>query len=203
MLRFADEREAKQFAVELIQSEAERQGILLSKLERKMLYFSETGWTLPDMTEAAQKFENECNSTEFGKKIKTLTKRLQKRLESEDRQTLKAWSDALVKLSEGDHYLLVLTAASARPVRPRHDILKLWITALVVILIGGAFLALLPDHSGGPLAREKSAFVMWVVAAIVAAAFLLLLLIVGRQRANDLLGTLLAKIFGEPTAKHR
>jgi len=203
MLRFANEREAKQFAVKLIRSEAERQGILLSELERKMLYFSETGWTLPDMTEVAQTFENECNSTEFEKKIRTLTERLRKRLESEDRQTLKAWSDALRKLSEGDHYLLVLTEASAWSRRPPHDILKLLITALAVVLIGGAFLAFFSEYSGGWLPREKAAFTIWIVAAIAAAAFLLLLLVVGRQRANDLLDILLANIFGDRTAKHR
>jgi hypothetical protein len=50
---------------ELVVSEAERQGVFLSQLERKILYFSETGWALADITETAQKFEDECDPEHF------------------------------------------------------------------------------------------------------------------------------------------
>jgi hypothetical protein len=198
MSTFADEREAKEFAVQLILSEAEREGISLSELERKMLYFSETGWTIPNMTETAQDFENACDSGQYETKIKALTKRLRRRLQLHDRQTLQLWSAALQMLSEGDHYLLVLTNPNASSRRPPHDALKLCITALVIILIGGGVIALLPEHSAGPLAREKLAFWVWSFAALTVSLFLLLSLTVGRQRTNDLL----AKIFREPPAKH-
>lgn len=206
MSRFADDCEAKQFAVELILSEAERAGIYLSELERKMLYFSETGWTIPGMAETAQKFENECDSGQYEKKINALTKRLHTRLQSDDPLTLKAWSDALRKLNEGDHYLLVLISATASSRRPPHDFLKLCMTALVIILIGiligGGLMALLPEDSTGPLGREKSAFLIWLLAAIAASVLVLLSLIMGRQKVNDLLVTLMSKISGGPKAKH-
>jgi hypothetical protein len=114
MSRFADEREAKEFAIRLIVSEADRERVPLPELERKMLYFSETGWSLPGMAEAVQRFESECDSRQYEKKIAALTKKLQTRLKSNDPNTLKAWSDALAKLSEGDHYLLVLAGGSIR-----------------------------------------------------------------------------------------
>ena len=200
MSTFADEREAKQFAVQLILSEAEREGISLSEIERKMLYFSETGWTSPDMAETAQHFENECDSEQYETKIRALTKRLQRRLQLHDRQTLQLYSVALRMLGEGDHYLLVLTNVSTR--RPPHDALKLCITALVIVLIGGGIMALLPEHSAGLLAREKLAFWVWSVAALAVVLFFLLSLTIGRQRINDLLATFISKIFREPTTKH-
>src|SRR5690242_13898189 len=126
MSRFADQRQAKEFAIGLIASEAERARVPLSELERKMLYFSETGWTVPGMAEAAQRFESEYDSRQYEKKIAALIKKLQTRLKSDDPNTLKAWLDALAKLSEGDHYLLVLARVdAASPHRPPHDFLKL------------------------------------------------------------------------------
>jgi hypothetical protein len=196
MSQFADEREAKQFAVELILSQAERDGIPLSGLERKMLYFSETGPTIQNMAETAQEFENKCDSGQYEKKIGILTDRLQKRLQSDDRETLKAWSDALRKLSEGDHYLLALTRANACSQRPTHDFLKLCIAALIIILVGGG---LLLEYSPVQSAREEWAFFMWLLAALVASVYLLLSVVVGRQRARYLLQALMSKIFRGPT----
>ncbi|HEY2906260.1 MAG TPA: hypothetical protein VGJ29_10210 [Vicinamibacterales bacterium] len=51
--QFPNARAAKEFVVEQIVAEAKRQGVLLSDVERKMLYFSETDWTLPDIVEVA------------------------------------------------------------------------------------------------------------------------------------------------------
>lgn len=202
MPHFADERQAKEFAIGLIASEAEREGVPLSELERKMLYFSETGWTVPGMAEAAQKFESEYDSRQYEKKIASLIKKLQTRLKSDDPNTLKTWLDALEKLSEGDHYLLVLARLdSPPPHRLPHDFLKLCVTALLIVVVGVGLMALLPEQAIGPFAREKSAFVMWLIAVIGLSAFLLLALLPGRERANDVLATLISKIFGDPGAK--
>jgi hypothetical protein len=201
MPQFADERKAKEFVIRLIASEADREGAPLSELERKMLYFSENGWTIPGMAETAQRFESEYDSGQYEKKMAALIKKLQKRLKSDDPKTLKAWSHALKKLSEGDHYLLVLVRADTAPQRPPYDFLKLCLTALLIILVAGGLMALLPEHATGPFAREKSAFVLWLIAVIAVSIFLLLILILGRERANDLIASLVSKIFGDPTAK--
>jgi hypothetical protein len=202
MSRFADQRQAKEFAIGLIASEAERARVPLSELERKMLYFSETGWTVPGMAEAAQRFESEYDSRQYEKKIAALIKKLQTRLKSDDPNTLKAWLDALEKLSEGDHYLLVLARVDAAPPhRPPHDFLKLCVTALLIVVVGVGLMALLPEQAAGPFVREKSAFVMWLIAIIGLSGFLLLALLLGRERANDILDTLISKIFGDPAGK--
>jgi hypothetical protein len=50
-------RHAKEFLVSKIVNEAQREGLLPSEIEKKMLYFSETGWTLPDMEEINTAFD--------------------------------------------------------------------------------------------------------------------------------------------------
>ncbi len=167
-----------------------------------MLYFSETGWTLPGMAEAAKKFESEYDSRQYDRKIATLIKNLQKRLKPEDPNALKEWSDALGKLSEGDHYLLVLARLNVEsPHRPPHDCLKLCVTVLLIVVVGVGLMGLLPEQATGAFAREKSAFIIWLIAIIGLSGFLLLALLLGRQRANDILGTLISKIFGDPGGK--
>ena len=201
MHQFADEREAKEFAIGLIVSEADKEGAPLSELELKMLYHSENGWSNPGLPESAPDFESEYDSSPYEKKIATLTKRLKKRLESEDPKTLEAWSDALEKLREGDHYLLVLVQAETSPQRPPYDFFKLFLTALLIVLIPVALVALLPEHATEPFSREKSAFVLWLIAVTAISMFLLLRLILGRERANDLISSLVSKIFGDTSAK--
>src|SRR5690348_3589845 len=158
MPQFADERDAKEFLIRLILSEADREGTLLSEIERRMLYFSENGWTLPGMQATAHIFESKFDSEQYETKIVDLTKKLKKRLKSDDPNALKAWWDALEMLRQGDHYLLVLTQTDTTPRRPRHDFLKLCLTALLIVLVGLGLMAFLPE-----LSREKSAFIIWLI----------------------------------------
>jgi hypothetical protein len=54
--RFGSAREAKEFLVSKIIEQAQREGVPVSEVERKMLYFTETAWTLPDMMEVNDAF---------------------------------------------------------------------------------------------------------------------------------------------------
>lgn len=119
------------------------------------------------MAEAAQRFESEYDSRQYEKKIAALINKLQKRLKSEDPNTLKAWSDALGKLSEGDHYLLLLARLNVESShRPPYDFLKLCVTALLIVVAGVGLMRLLPEQATGTFAREKSAFIMSRIAII-------------------------------------
>ena len=51
MRTFNSGREAKEYLIAQIVLEAEREGMPLSETERKMMYFTETAWTLPDIWE--------------------------------------------------------------------------------------------------------------------------------------------------------
>jgi len=54
---FSSPREAKEFLIARILAQAEHDGVALSDVERKMLYFSETGWTLPDIAAVNDEFD--------------------------------------------------------------------------------------------------------------------------------------------------
>ena len=105
MHRFSTTRAAKEFLVAEILEQAKLQGTPLSDLERKMLYFSETGWTLPDMSDVAAAFQQAHNGDEYELKIARLVRLARKRTV---RTNAGAWSDAIEKLRQEDHYLLMM-----------------------------------------------------------------------------------------------
>jgi hypothetical protein len=151
MNRFKTIKEAKDFLSNSIAAEAEREGIPLSDVERKMLYFSETGWTLPDIGTVNEEFERDYDQNEYEQKIAGLARTIEARNRTENPAADEAWNLALLMLSEEDHYLTVLTTlvrmdpkihghgfiptVDAPAVRPAHDRLKLWATALLVSII--------------------------------------------------------------------
>jgi hypothetical protein len=76
-----------------------------------MLYFTETGWTLPDMKEVSSEFDQGYDQGEYEQKIGGLAARLQARLDVDGEQARETWDRAIEKLSQGDHYMLVLIDA--------------------------------------------------------------------------------------------
>jgi hypothetical protein len=102
---FQSQKQAKEYLIGRIIAEAEGEGVPLSEVERKMLYFSETDWTLPGILEVNAEFERDYDDTEYEQKIAGLVRNLEARATPEEQEQ---WGDALIKLSEGDHYLQVL-----------------------------------------------------------------------------------------------
>lgn len=98
-----------------------------------MLYFSETGWTLPGMKKVSAEFDREYDQNDYERKIRALVAKIQVRLAAQGEQEQKRWSAALEKLSHSDHYLLVL-ADAASPSRKglRHNF-KLLVVALALM----------------------------------------------------------------------
>ena len=116
--------------VDRIVSRAQRDGVSLSDVERKMLYFSETAWTLPDMAEVNQEFDSNYDQGEFERKIARIVRNIQ-RAPISDKGEERSWDQAVRVLRSEDHYLLVLID-SAGTARPRADFIKLVLTALVI-----------------------------------------------------------------------
>ena len=135
---FDSVREAKDYLAGRIAGEAEREQIPLSEIERKMLYFSETDWTLPGMLEINAEFEREYDDNEYERKIAGLIRTIEER-DADDEQEQGTWDAAVDKLSEGDNYVSIMLAPSFTPegetVRSPHDRLKLWLTALGVVFV--------------------------------------------------------------------
>ena len=71
---FHSAREAKEFLISKIVEEAIREGTVLSEIERKMLYFSETDWTLPDISAVSDEFDRGYDQGEFESKIAGLVR---------------------------------------------------------------------------------------------------------------------------------
>jgi negative regulator of replication initiation len=84
-------REAKDFLAQRIACEAQNEGMPLSEVERKMLYFSETDWTLPDMAEVSAAFDRDCDENEYEQKIAGLVRKIEARNDSENPDEEEAW----------------------------------------------------------------------------------------------------------------
>jgi hypothetical protein len=109
--RFKTIREAKDYLAARIGDEAEREGTPLTEVERKMLYFSETGWTLPDMKVVSAEFDRGYDQDAYERKITALASRVEARFEGQGQQERENWNRAIEKLSRGDHYLSILLGA--------------------------------------------------------------------------------------------
>lgn len=134
MQTFAGGRDAKEFIIGRIVNEARRENVPLSEVERKMLYFSETAWTLPDIAVANEAFDRECDREEYEQKIAGLIRKLYTDARANDQGELEAWEEAVRILREEDHYILEMFPREPYR-RPRGDFLKLVATALSIVFV--------------------------------------------------------------------
>jgi predicted dithiol-disulfide oxidoreductase (DUF899 family) len=150
---------AKEYLVSRIVAEAVREGVSLSEVEQKMLYFTETGWTLPDMKEVSAEFDRDYDQDEYEAKIAGLIQRYQRRIQAENEEEWDDWTKAAEKLSEEDHYLTVMidavpasggrlrrwipAFADGSLKREHGDRLRLWLTAMICVFVTFALCALL------------------------------------------------------------
>ena len=132
---FATCRDAKEFLVGRIVTEAQRTHVAMSEVERKMLYFSETGWTLPDIADVNGTFDRDYDQAEYVQKIVALIRNLCAAARPDNRDEIDTWNEAVGTLGREDHYLLVLIAAAEGSLRPGGSVLKLLAFALAVICV--------------------------------------------------------------------
>ncbi len=128
MSQFSGVRDASEFIVSLIDSLIDRRAIQLgeplSTVEREMLYFSETGWTLPGMMQTAATFERNYVEGDYEKKIANLIASVLRELKKGSKEELAAWCEAVWILREEDRYLLVMIDEAGVKVRPPGDLWK-------------------------------------------------------------------------------
>jgi hypothetical protein len=148
-------RAAKDYLAGRIASEAARQGTPLSEVERGMLYFSETGWTLPDMQAVNAEFEHDYGEDGYEQRIAQLVASIEQQDKEQNPVEQERWFQALARLSHGDHYLSVLVGNAESldessgglsrwlPVsnancvaskRPQGDIFRLFVFALLCLV---------------------------------------------------------------------
>ena len=146
MLTFATARDAKEFLVSRIVAESQREGVSLSEVEKKMLYFSETAWTLPDIADVSDAFDRDYDQARYEEKIGTLVRNFRADSRKNNRGDFDAWTEAVRTIHREDHYLLVLISASGSKNRHPAGFLKLaaigFTLACVVFAVAYLFLRL-------------------------------------------------------------
>ena len=69
-----DSAAAKEFLISRVIEEARADGVTLSEVERKMLYFTEVHPSLPDIYDVNEQFERNYDRDEYEAKISRLLK---------------------------------------------------------------------------------------------------------------------------------
>jgi len=95
MKAFHSGREAKEFLISNIVAEAQRENVPLSEVERKMLYFTESGWTLPDIMQVNEDFDRDYDQDEYERKVAKLARNVDRRMRKDSPQDYEEWWAAI------------------------------------------------------------------------------------------------------------
>jgi hypothetical protein len=148
--KFESVKEAKEFLIDWIDAEARRVGLPLTEVERKMLYVSEKGWTLPDMADIQAAFYRYHDLVEYEEKVGKLIRSIQASVQAGNKNEAETWKQAVEVLSHEEHYLLELMKGSGETVRRRRNRLLLWLGIGLVAAAVISVLILIGQHFGGP-----------------------------------------------------
>lgn len=196
MKAFHSAREAKEFIISKIVAEAQLEGVSVSEVERKMLYFSETGWTLADIVEVNDTFNRECDTRKYERKIAKLIRGADKRTRKAFAEEYESWWSAIRFLRKGDHYILVMIRIAG--LRPKGDQFRLFVSALgiVTLSLSVAFLAAKfhVDLSRHSPSRETVSFFTWLALVCAAAGYCLFRFVVGGRKADQMMGKVVDKV---------
>ena len=196
MKAFRSGRQAKEFLIPRIVAEAQRENVPLSEIERKMLYFSESGWTLPDMTTVYEEFDHELDQDEYEHKIASLIRKADKHARKESREEYGAWWAAVRFLQREDHYISVMIRIAG--LRPAGDQLKLLGAGLGVVtcILLAEFLSLKYKIKLSRYVPSPGALTFYVLETVVGVVITCLLfrVIFGRRKTNDLVSKVTEKL---------
>jgi hypothetical protein len=92
---FSNIREAKEFLVSRIVTEAQREGVSLSEIERKMMYFSETGCSLPDIMDVSDAFDRDYDMAVYEEKVGKLIRNFCADSRKNNRDDFLSWKEAV------------------------------------------------------------------------------------------------------------
>jgi hypothetical protein len=156
MSRFSTVRDAKNYLIDQILAQADREGIALTEIERKMLYFSETGSTLPDIMNINREFDENYDQNEYEKKIVKLIQGIYRRHKSNPDDS---WDDAVSRLRTEDHYLLVMVeSAFHEPSRSRRgDIVRLILAVIFILAVMFPLIFFIHAHIENPTIAKLTA----------------------------------------------
>jgi len=192
MKAFHSGREAKEFLISKIVAEAQHENAPLSEIERKMLYFTESGWTLPDIMKVSEDFDREYDQDKYEQKIARLITKADKRIRKGSRDDYDRCWAAIRFLQREDHYITVMIRLAA--LRPRGDQLRLFVTGVAIVMFIFAWTFIGIRYNIPVPSRGNLGIFVWAVSAGLFVAYMLLRLILGRTRADDLTSKVLGKL---------
>jgi hypothetical protein len=210
MDRFSDDREALDFVASRIADAAQRDGVLLSEVERKMLYFSETAWTPPDIWNISDEFDRDYKQHEYEKKISRLIKKAVARARTESSEDFDAWAAALRRLGKKDRYLLVMVKAAGLGRTARSHtwwrlcvacaiaagLFFLFVWALITLHPVPGIVSARTGHYRSPLS-EAISFSIWAFSLALCVLYGLLQLLFGARKVNETVDDYTEWIFGK------
>lgn len=101
-------QEAKDFLVAQVVQQAALEGVALSDVEKRMMYFTESADAVEDPIALNEEFEAQNDNDEYESKASGLFQRAHKRLRKESPISADKWKECVRFLEKGDHYILVL-----------------------------------------------------------------------------------------------
>ncbi len=166
--------EAKDFLARQTTEQSLLEGLPLSDLEKRMMYFTESDEASEDPTKLNDEFDAEYDAAAYEEKVSRLLHHGYARVKKENPESARLWNESIRTLRRGDHYLLVLWDQKSSTERPPHDSLKLLGTAILVIIIGVAVISgfsALSDHYGihwnsGP--STQTSIPVWIQRLLIA-----------------------------------
>ncbi len=201
MERFPNDREALDFVVSRISDEGLRDGTPLSEIERKMLYFSETAWTLPDILEVNEEFDKNYNQEAYERKISQLIRKAVRRARKQQPEEFEAWIQAIRRLRKEDRYLLLMVdharvGLAFRPPRPPGDLLKLWGTGITLVAFFCGLVWLINKLFPGNNLSTSAYVAFWMASVCAAVLYFLLRLLIGGQKLDRVMVRATDWLFG-------
>lgn len=112
----------KDFLVQQASEQAALEGVSLSDLEKRMMYFTESDSSCENPAALNEEFEAGYDTEEYETKLSELLHHAYERLKKEDREKVRNWNQSIQTLRPGDHYILVPwdDNASSEPTRRVH-----------------------------------------------------------------------------------
>jgi len=150
MNSFRTSRAAKEYLIRRILAQADRDRIPLSEVERNMLYFSETDWTLPNMMAISQEFDQTYSQDEYERKIGRLIRRINDQPDTNHHDD--HWKEAVQRLGDEDHYLMVLIdgASTKSAGMSSRETVRLILAGAVAVAVFLPILFFVKSHISNP-----------------------------------------------------
>jgi hypothetical protein len=135
-----DAATAKEFLISKVVEQAGAEGVPLTEIERKMLYFTEQGGSSPGLYEVNAEFERNYDPYKYEAKIMQLLKAARSRDGQGSPDQEQKWKEALDALKDQDHYILVMSGeAFGFPENPKRKLLiylAIGVTIFLLVFLG-------------------------------------------------------------------